>query len=160
MIVTFLHSLTKVFHFPHRISGQDSASQALLLREWRANCWCRDRRWQSGGDFQNLEESVKIMDSLLQRCRSASVLGQLTGTVWARIDVADTPITLDTGHQPIHQQDGKHYIKPVPSSYELRYVWYNYDKFDQNILKLANMKKLNFEMNNNTNEFARSKLSN
>ena len=62
-------------------------------------------------DFRTVARVATMFGGRLRKGRRGKAVS--AGTVRAGLGGVNTTIALDTGRQPIHQQDGKHYIKPV-----------------------------------------------
>ena len=92
----------------------EAASEARerVWRQWKA--YCKNYGvcpYLDGEDFQAIAR-ISTGFGALVRCgkRGAPISAEM---VRAGLDGVNTTIALDTGRQPLHQADGKHYIKPI-----------------------------------------------
>ena len=89
-----------------------SDARERVWEQWKA--YCKDygvRPYLDGEDFETIAR-ISTGFGAKVRCgkRGAPVSA---GMVRAGLGGVNTTIALDTGRQPLHQTDGKHYIKPI-----------------------------------------------
>jgi len=89
-----------------------SENRKKVWKEWTAYCdHVGVTPYLDNCDFRTVARVATMFGGRLRKGRRRKAVS--AGTVRAGLGGVNTTIALDTGRQPIHQQDGEHYIKPV-----------------------------------------------